>query len=124
VAGWLAWKLELGTPLVYNVKSTTSGRDLLYEFDELARFRDAQARDGNTNALKYLRLSASIAGLANPSTERVGIIGLEFTDTGALGNYAAHRIGNFTARCFGKYAARRAVRETRIGCAYLVHYQE
>ena len=57
VADWLAWKLQLGAPLVYNVKSTTTGRDLLYQFDELARFRDSQA--GERRAVEsYVRLNA------------------------------------------------------------------
>lgn len=58
VAGWIAWRLDLPAPLEYNVKSTSSGRDLLYEFDELARFRDAQARASDTDLLRYLRLNA------------------------------------------------------------------
>lgn len=57
VAAWLAWSLNLGTPLVHNVKSTTTGRELLYEFDDLARFRDAQA-GGDTDPTNYLRLNA------------------------------------------------------------------
>src|SRR5690242_14244526 len=32
VAHWLAWHLNLGEPLVHNVKSSSIGRDLLYEF--------------------------------------------------------------------------------------------
>lgn len=41
-ARWLAWRL--GAPLLrHDVKSTTAGRDLLYAFDEVARFRDASA---------------------------------------------------------------------------------
>lgn len=41
-AFWLA--NELGTtPLRFDVKSTTAGRDLLYSFDEVARFRDASS---------------------------------------------------------------------------------
>jgi len=58
VAAWLARRLDLGEPLVFNVKSTTTGRDLLYEFDELARFRDAQARQGEVDESRYLRLNA------------------------------------------------------------------
>jgi len=57
VAHWLAWRLDLGDPLVYNVKSSSLGRDLLYEFDELARFRDSNAGE-KQNSLNYLRLNA------------------------------------------------------------------
>src|SRR5262245_21776925 len=41
-AAWFAHQLGLGRPLVEVVKSTTTGRDLLYDFDALARFRDIQ----------------------------------------------------------------------------------
>lgn len=37
----LAGDLGLGTPDIVQVKSTTSGRDLLYRFEDLSRFRDA-----------------------------------------------------------------------------------
>lgn len=57
LAHWLAWKLDLGVPLVHNVKSTSTGRELLYEFDELARFRDSQAGNKRPNT-DYLRLNA------------------------------------------------------------------
>lgn len=46
----LASDLGLGSPAVIQVKSTTSGRDLLYRFDDLARFRDASI-DRKSNAL-------------------------------------------------------------------------
>lgn len=58
VAAWIAWRLGLAAPLEYNVKSTSSGRDLLYEFDELARFRDAQAQAADKDLLRYLHLNA------------------------------------------------------------------
>jgi MoxR-like ATPase len=37
----LAFDLDLGRPTLVQVKTTTSGRDLLYRFDDLMRFRDA-----------------------------------------------------------------------------------
>src|SRR5205823_1358500 len=37
----LSSDLKLGPPTTVQVKSTTSGRDLLYTFDDLMRFRDA-----------------------------------------------------------------------------------
>ena len=37
----LAEDLGIGRPTLVEVKSTTSGRDLLYKFDDLMRFRDA-----------------------------------------------------------------------------------
>jgi MoxR-like ATPase len=57
VAYWLAWHLKLAPPLVHNVKSNSLGRDLLYEFDELARFRDGNAGE-KQDILNYLRLNA------------------------------------------------------------------
>lgn len=57
-ARWLAWKL--GARLLrHDVKSTTSGRELLYSFDEVARFRDASAGSGSTRPLiDYVTFSA------------------------------------------------------------------
>ncbi|MCW3848091.1 MoxR family ATPase [Sphingomonas sp. LB-2] len=59
LAYWLAYQMGLEEPLVHVVKSVTTGRDLLYTFDELARFRDAQ---GGPKAARpqqdYLELSA------------------------------------------------------------------
>lgn len=75
VAGWIAWRLGLPEPLEYNVKSTSSGRDLLYEFDELARFRDAQARQADTDLLRYLHLNAlglAIALAGEPDERMAG----------------------------------------------------
>jgi MoxR-like ATPase len=37
----LADSLRIGRPMLVQVKSSTSGRDLLYKFDDLMRFRDA-----------------------------------------------------------------------------------
>lgn len=42
LASWVAHQMGLEAPLVDVVKSSTTGKDLLYSFDELARFRDAQ----------------------------------------------------------------------------------
>jgi MoxR-like ATPase len=58
VGGWLAWQLGLGDVLVHNVKSTTAGLNLLYEFDELARFRDAQPKRKPRPDEEYLRFNA------------------------------------------------------------------
>jgi MoxR-like ATPase len=58
VAGWISWRLNLPPPLVFNIKSTTSGRDLLYDFDEVARFRDAQSGHRKRHPSHYVRLNA------------------------------------------------------------------
>jgi MoxR-like ATPase len=63
VAYWLAWKLSQQDPyvhpepLVYNVKSVTSGKSLLYEFDEMARFRDSHG-DKRPPLSEYLLFNA------------------------------------------------------------------
>ena len=58
VGAWLAWQLGSGDALVHNVKSTTVGRSLLYEFDELARFRDSQPGRVTRPDRDYLRFNA------------------------------------------------------------------
>lgn len=52
-AYWL--QSQLGAPLLrHDVKSTQSGRDLLYRFDDVARFRDGAARP----LIDYVQFSA------------------------------------------------------------------
>lgn len=72
---WLASQLGLGQPLVDVVKSTSTGRDLLYEFDSLARFRDSRPGAPGTpdspvvDDERYVRfrpLGAAIASSADP----------------------------------------------------------
>jgi MoxR-like ATPase len=59
LAYWLAFQMELEKPLAQVVKSSTTGKDLLYSFDELARFRDAQDRGVDRRPQQeYLELSA------------------------------------------------------------------
>lgn len=57
LAFWLARELGLDEPLLQPVKSTTTGRDLLYGFDDLARFRDSQTGTRRP-AVSYLGLNA------------------------------------------------------------------
>lgn len=45
-AYFVARRLGLGDPLRFQVKSDSRARDLLYEFDAVARFRDAQSHGG------------------------------------------------------------------------------
>lgn len=54
-AYWLANELKCGDLLRFNVKSSTSGTDLLYAFDEVGRFRDG-ARPTERPLVRYLRL--------------------------------------------------------------------
>lgn len=61
-AKWLAYRLEAGPVLRFDVKSTTLGGDLLYSFDDLGRFRDAAANRVASGEIKplvrYLRFNA------------------------------------------------------------------
>lgn len=56
-AHWLAHELDAGELLRFNVKSTSSGTDLLYQFDEVGRFRDA-TRHVQKPLVSYLSFNA------------------------------------------------------------------
>jgi MoxR-like ATPase len=56
-AYWLAGALEAEPLLTFNVKSTSSGTDLLYSFDEVARFRDSSPGREVRPLVSYLRLN-------------------------------------------------------------------
>jgi MoxR-like ATPase len=56
-AYWLATELEATPLLRYDVKSTSTGTDLLYHFDEVARFRDS-TRHEKKSLVRYLRFNA------------------------------------------------------------------
>ncbi|MFY9822592.1 MAG: MoxR family ATPase [Thermoanaerobaculia bacterium] len=59
LADSIAAELELGEVLVFTVRSDDQGRDLLYEFDNLQRFYDAQVQDPRArDRANYLRLGA------------------------------------------------------------------
>lgn len=67
-AKWLAHQLGAGKVLRFDVKSTTLGGDLLYAFDDVARFRDSaasgKAEDGGVKPLiRYLRFNALGEGI-------------------------------------------------------------
>lgn len=73
LAYWLARQLGLDEPLLQSVKSTTTGRDLLYGFDDLARFRDSQTGTRRPTA-GYLSLNAlgkAILFSAGPDRELI-----------------------------------------------------
>lgn len=58
-AFYLARKLDLPDPLEHNVKSSSSAKDLLYSFDEVARFRDsASGKAEGKPLISYLRMNA------------------------------------------------------------------
>jgi MoxR-like ATPase len=56
-AHWLAGKLGLAPLLRFDVKSTSTGNDLLYQFDEVARFRDSTRKVAKP-LVNYLRFNA------------------------------------------------------------------
>ncbi len=56
-AHWLAEKLGIAPLLRFDVKSTSTGNDLLYQFDEVARFRDSTRKESKP-LVSYLRFSA------------------------------------------------------------------
>lgn len=54
----VARELGFGTPLRYNVKSTSQARDLFYSFDALRQFRDTQRGQADIEPRSYMRLNA------------------------------------------------------------------
>jgi MoxR-like ATPase len=56
-AHWLAKKLDIAPLLRFDVKSTSTGNDLLYHFDEVSRFRDS-TRQVSKPLVRYLSFNA------------------------------------------------------------------
>ncbi len=54
----VARELGFGSPLRYNVKSTSQARDLFYSFDALRQFRDTQRGQADIEPRSYMRLNA------------------------------------------------------------------
>src|SRR5438105_15913121 len=50
LAGSLAHELGLPPPLVFNVKTTSSAKDLFYRYDALRHFHDSQFQKGELTA--------------------------------------------------------------------------
>lgn len=100
VAYWLAHQLGLPEPLVQFVKSTTGGRDLLYQFDELSRFRDAQGGPVAARPLQeYLEFNAlgqAILFSAGPNAQAAAYPGAPQRGLGQLSHKILHR-GSFPA---------------------------
>lgn len=61
-AAWLAGALGLNRPLRMDVKSSTTGTDLLYSFDEVARFRDSSQKLERP-LIEYVRFGALGLGI-------------------------------------------------------------
>jgi MoxR-like ATPase len=58
LAGSLAYELGLPSPLVFNVKTTSSARDLFYRYDSLRHFHDAQFHKENIRVEDYITYEA------------------------------------------------------------------
>lgn len=54
----LAWELGFDEPLKFETKSTSTARDLFYNYDALRQFQDAQNRIVDRNPLDYLTYNA------------------------------------------------------------------
>jgi MoxR-like ATPase len=54
----VAWQLGLGEHLAFETKSNSTARDLFYIYDALARFRDAQAKEGGADPRAYITYNA------------------------------------------------------------------
>lgn len=82
-AYWLCHELELPPPqpLRFDVKSGSSGRDLLYSFDEVARFRDAAAEEAKplVEYLQFNALGEAIIRAAGPNALLTDIAGRELS---------------------------------------------
>jgi len=58
LAASLAHELQLHKPLVFNVKTTSTARDLFYRYDSLRHFHDAQFRKENIRVEDYIEYEA------------------------------------------------------------------
>jgi len=58
LASSVAWQLELGAPLVFETKSTSTSQDLFYTFDNLRRFHAAQTQGGDVDPHLFIRYNA------------------------------------------------------------------
>jgi len=54
VGNYVAWKLGLGEAIRFDVKSTSTARDLFYVSDTVARFHAAYGGRGNVDPLRYI----------------------------------------------------------------------
>lgn len=58
LAASVANELGLPAPFVFNTKSTSSARDLFYQYDALRHFHDSQFRQGETTTQQYITYEA------------------------------------------------------------------
>jgi MoxR-like ATPase len=96
-AYWLANELAVGEVLRHNVKSTTSGADLLYAFDDVSRFRDS-AQSARRPLTAYLRFQP----LGEAIVRAAGGRAILRTDAGeVLAGEALDRHRDLLAQAFG-----------------------
>jgi MoxR-like ATPase len=85
----------------FNIKSTTTGRDLLYSFDDVARFRDAATARTSGSAfhmpglVRYVELSALGKAIARSAGPKAGIT-TDLPVKDLLGPAAARLQGDLT----------------------------
>lgn len=93
-AVWLSRKLgEAGKLLRTDVKSTTSGRDLLYRFDEIARFRDSAAGRTPRPLIEYVEFAALGEAIIRAAGGRAKLEVLGARDAGEVCQQAFGRDG-------------------------------
>jgi MoxR-like ATPase len=66
----VGWQLGLGTPLVFETKSTSVAKDLFYTYDSLGRFHAAQTGEGSRDSLDYLTYNALGAAIVRANDEQ------------------------------------------------------
>ena len=57
-AASLAWELGFDPPLKFEIKSTSTARDLFYTYDALKRFQDIQSGVSSSELLNYITYQA------------------------------------------------------------------
>jgi MoxR-like ATPase len=85
----LAWELGLQPPLTYETKSTSTARDLFYNYDAVGHFRASQpgqggSENGNNNMLSFITWNALgeavLRSQSRPKVERWLAPGFEHND--------------------------------------------
>ena len=76
----LAWELDLGTPLKFETKSTSTARDLFYTYDALKRFQDVQSGLKSKSILPYFTYQALGRAILNTrkTVENKGLVSADF----------------------------------------------
>lgn len=84
-AASLAWELGFDPPLKFEIKSTSTARDLFYTYDALKRFQDIQSKTSSSsellNYITYQALGLAILKTREPS-EVKQLLSAEFAHVG------------------------------------------